>query len=317
MYLVELNGGVGSRFQGLGDLMFDDIAALFQDNVVDSFTDYLESRRIGKAGRSRDLRSAISAATALYHFREHLPSTYSKTWADIVRQCPDYSLLGDVVNASKHREITRGNPQIDSAEQIEERLIITEYQDEQGMYRHIDKQVILKLTSGIERDLLDVLINVMNFWQVELAALGLIPTRASYAMPLDPQPRSRAECNHGLLDLDAVAGVRFKQSFCLQKYNSDTGQVEPVNLTGSTFEFRVYKRRYNVDISWKDDRTGQVLNRTISLSEEERQQFMRQQLDHDKQQYLTSLPQAQEAIRDLEAESLRVQTPSGAEKETS
>jgi hypothetical protein len=298
--------------------VFDDIAALFHENVVDAFTSYLESRRTGTAGRSRDLRAAIAAATALYHFREHQPSTFSKSRADIGRQCPDYSLLGDVVNASKHKDLTRGNPQIDSAEQIEERLIITEYQDEQGVYRHIEKQVILKLTSGTERDLLDVMISVMNFWQVELAALGLIPARPSYVSPRDPQPRSRAECNDGRLDFELVQGVRFKQTYCLQKYNYDTGQVEPVDLTGSNLEFRIYKPRYNVDVTLRDDRTGQELIRTISLSEEESQTLMSQQSDQDKQRYLANLPQAQAAIRQLEAEARCVEACSGPQpRETS
>jgi hypothetical protein len=292
--------------------VFDDIAALFHENVVDSFTGYLDSRRTGKAGRSRDLRAAIAAATALYHFREHLPSTFPKSRADIVRECPDYSLLGDVVNASKHKELTRGSSQLESAEQIEERLVITEYRDEQGDYRHIEKRVVVKLTDGSERDLLEVMIKVMNFWQGELASLGLISARPSYVMPSDPQPRPRAECNDGRLDFELIAGLRFKQTFWLQRYNYATSRIEPVDVTGSSFEFRIYKPRYRIDISLKNERTGQELNRTIDLSEEESQQLLAHQSEQEKQQYFASLPQAQQALRELAAEARSIDASSKA-----
>src|SRR5881394_643438 len=119
--------------------MFDDIAALFHENVIAAYERYLETKESNVAGRSRDLVDALSAATALYHFREHLPAVLAKTRHQIANHCPDYDLLGDVVNAGKHRELTRGTPALTSADQIQEQLISTEYEDEQGVYRHLEK----------------------------------------------------------------------------------------------------------------------------------------------------------------------------------
>jgi hypothetical protein len=293
--------------------MFDDIAALFHENVVDTFESYLDTKRSGKAGRSRDLRNALAAATAMYHFREHLPATYLKSRADIVRQCPDYSLLGDVVNAGKHKGLTRGNPQLGSADQIEERLLITEYADDQGVYRHIEKQVILKLSSGVETKLLEVLINVINFWQSELAALGMISSRPSYTLPPEQQPKARADCIDGRIDFECIQGVRVKQTICLRKFNYATDEIEPFDLTGSELKFRIYKPRYDVDVSLRNDTTGHEVTRTISLSEEESQALLKYQTDQERQQYLARLPQAQGVIRELSEEVRRLQASSGEE----
>jgi hypothetical protein len=279
--------------------VYDDIAALFYENVAASFTSHLECQRDGKAGRSRDLRSALAAATALYHFREHLPPAHSNSRADVGRQCPDYNLLGDVVNASKHKQITHGTPQLSSAEQIEERVVITEYQDQEGVYRHAEKQVILTLDDGTQRDLLGVMVNVINFWLTELVAIGIIPKRPAYVVPSDPQPRPRAACNGGRMDIEAIQGLRVKQTCCLQKYNYQTGQVEPVDLAGSKFEFRLIKPRFNVDAALKDEASGRKMSLLISLSDEESQELLQRPSDQEKMQYLQSLPQTKEAVQRL------------------
>lgn len=283
--------------------MFDDVAALFHENVVDAFKGYLESRTNGKAGRSQDLRAAINAASALYHFREHLPATFPKNRADVVAACPDYSLLGDVVNASKHKTLTRNAPQLDSAEQIEEQVVVTVYQDEQGEYSHVEKRVVLRLSSGGERDLLDILTNVMNFWQVELVSLGFISPRPSCSTSAGPQPRPRAESNDGQLDLEVIAGIRFKQVIRLQRYNYTSNQIEPVDLSGSVLECGAYTPCHKVNLTLTDKRTGRSVKRMIDLSEKETEQLLACRSDRDKQLYLATLPQAHEALRELNAEA--------------
>jgi hypothetical protein len=291
--------------------MVDDIAALFYDNVVATFEDYLANKRSGKAGRNRDLQSALATGTALYHFREHLPAAYPKSRADIVRECPDYALLGDVVNTGKHKGLTRGKPQLSSAGQIEERFVVTLYEDAQGTYRDVEKQVILELDDGTERNLLEVLINVINFWQTELAALGLIPSRPRYTLPNEPQPKARADCNHGQIDLECIQGVRIRQTYCLRRFNYATGLIEPVDLTGAKFECQIYKPCHNVDISVTNDSTGHKVTRTVSLSEEESQEILGCRTDQEKQRFLAKLPHIQEAVRQLgkEVGCLRVAPP--------
>lgn len=69
----------------------------------------------------------------------------------MVAICPDYALLRDVVNASKHRHLTRGGEQIVSADSIRELLVVTTYQDEQGEYRNAAKSIEITLIDGTTR----------------------------------------------------------------------------------------------------------------------------------------------------------------------
>jgi hypothetical protein len=59
----------------------------FYDYVVTSFEEYRNAKSSRKAGRHRDIRLAFVAATALYHFREHLPASHTLTRAAISAQC--------------------------------------------------------------------------------------------------------------------------------------------------------------------------------------------------------------------------------------
>ena len=116
--------------------MFDDLPSLFYQDVVSTYD--VAARDGNTAGRSHQTRTALDAAAALFHFREHLPQRYKKTRAEVVADCPDYRLVADVTNATKHRVLDRdtseGPPIVTAAEDVEEVTVITRYEDEQGEY---------------------------------------------------------------------------------------------------------------------------------------------------------------------------------------
>jgi len=53
--------------------------AFFYETVVCRYAEYKTIRKERKAGTRVDLKAAIDAATAAYHFREHLPNPHHKT----------------------------------------------------------------------------------------------------------------------------------------------------------------------------------------------------------------------------------------------
>jgi hypothetical protein len=287
--------------------MFDDLAAYYHENVVAAFIDYREIRGSGTAGRSRDVRGALIAASALFHLREHLPRKGRLARADAEKLCPDYGLLGDIVNAAKHKSVSQptphGAPLVADATQIGERIVITEYQDELGTYRYTEKTVIAKLSNGSEKNLLEVLTNVMNFWEQHLHSLGVIPSAHTFAYSNSVHPRSRAECEANRLDFGIVQGQRFHQSFRLHRFNYQTGTVEPIDLTGSQLKFRIHRPRYDIDLSLTHDASGAEFKRTITLSEDQSEAVSRLITDAERQAYIASLPSAQEAMRQLVVEA--------------
>lgn len=283
--------------------MFDDLATYFFENVVRSFEEYLEVKNSGKVGRSQDVRAAVNAATPLYHLREHLPPSHALSHAQVSGRCADYSLLGDIVNASKHFLLTRGSPQIGNATQIQELVVTTQYQDAEGLFCSHEKVVVLRLANGTQRDVLEVMVNVMNFWQTYMHSIGVIRKARSYSMPVVAQPKSRAECGDEQLDFEAVQGLRFHQNFRLQKYNYATGKVELWDLQGGHLEFKIYKPNLELGLVLRNQSLGKEFKKTVVLGEAASTELSRLKTEHEKQAYLDSLPVVQQALRELAAEA--------------
>jgi hypothetical protein len=93
------------------ELTADDLASQKPGRlVIEHFGDFLSDT----AKRLRivfDFEAIVK--TAAYHFRQRLPDKYRKGDKTIVAIYPDFALLGDAVNASKQKFLTKGiNPQI-------------------------------------------------------------------------------------------------------------------------------------------------------------------------------------------------------------
>jgi len=286
--------------------MFDDIAAYYHENVVASFVAYRDISKDGVAGRSRDLREALVAATALFHLREHLP-VGAPSRGEVERLCPDYALLGDVVNATKHKSLTgntpHGAPLVTDATNLAEQLVFIEYEDAAGTYRYVQKTVVVKLSDGTERNLLEVLTNVINFWEQHMVSLSVLPAVRTFAYDEDIRARTRAECEANRLDFQLVQGQRFHQSMRLLRFNNNTGKAEPIDLTGSKLNFRIYRPKFDVDISLTHDASGKEFKKTITLTEDESAELSRLSNDAERQAYVNGLPEAQDALQQLVIEA--------------
>lgn len=286
--------------------MFDDLTAYYHENVVSSFIEYRDICNDGVAGQSRDLRAALSAASALFHLREHLP-TRSLSRAAVERLCPDYALLGDVVNASKHKALSsmtpHGAPLVTDAEKLGEELIFIEYEDEAGAYRYVQKAVVVKLTDGSKRNLLEVLTNVINFWEGHMVTLGVLSTVRVFTHDTDIRYRTRTECEANRLNFELVRGHRFHQTMRLLRFDKATGKAKPIDLSGSEVKFRIYKPEYEIELSLTHDATGETFKTEITLTEEESLILSRMSSDEERQTYVDGLPAAQAALHQLAVEA--------------
>lgn len=257
--------------------MFDDLKAQFFEGIIKPYQEYVKIRKNPESGLSKDLRYAIDVATALFHFREHFPPHNRKTKSQLVQTCPDYDLLGDIVNASKHGVLDPKRKKtptlIVSAHDIYEEVRITEYKDQQGMYRSLEKEIVVDLKDGSHRDLYHIITNVVNMWIDELYEIGIISDNQKFSISNKDIPPRMSENESSTLNLHMLQGVRFKQRMRIQKYNYQTGQIEPVDLSGCNAKMRVYTPKYSVDVELKDERTGDIVKKIINLTEEQSQKF--------------------------------------------
>jgi hypothetical protein len=286
--------------------MFDDISAYYQENVVASYADYRDLCEDGLAGTSRDLRGALTAASALFHFREHLPNA-APTRRKVEQLCSDYGLLGDVVHASKHKSLTantpHGAPLVNDAESLTERFLSIWYEDENGAYSYTAKTVVINLIDGTERYLHEVLTNVINFWEQHLTSLGTISEARVFIFPSPVRARTRAECEENKLGFKIVQGHRFRMSRHMLRFNNETGQAEPIDLTGVGINLRVYKLKFDVDVRLTHKVTGKEYKKTLTLSESESLELSRLTSDIEKQAFVNNLPEAESALRQLAIEA--------------
>lgn len=271
--------------------MFDDLKAYFYENVVAAFNGYFQTKRDGQYGASRDLRAAINAATALYHLREHIPAAHRKSRKDLALQCPDYDLLGDIVNVAKHRTLTRDYRFVADAENIFEQLVTTRYQDAAGDYYDGEKKVLVRLLDGSTRDVGEVLINVMEMWFGELYQMGVLRERQHVERrPEVPEPKTRG--NVRPVNLEIAAGIRFKVEMKPQSYNYDAGRVEPVDLSQAReITFTVREPKFELEVGLQNSVTGEIVKRTIELTQEQSRRFAVLSSEQERQEFLVQLGQ--------------------------
>lgn len=248
--------------------MFKDIETYFITNVLQNFNDLRARLKEKEYGQDKDIRLAINCATSLYHLREHLPENLS--WKKVNDECPEYSLLGDVVNVSKHGSISRYNPQVTSADSIEERIVITEYYDKEGIYNDAEKEVVVHLDNGEVVDLEILIIQVLNYWIDKLAGYGVELDKME---PLKKsQPVSRDQASNDL-DMSYFGGLGFTSKYVLMKYDYELGKRVPIDIENELegIQYRIFSKRERhqkggVEISFQGKLTGDWYKVKVDLN---------------------------------------------------
>ncbi len=268
--------------------MHDELIAYFNEHVIAQFQTFLQRFDENVAGMDKDKLAAINSAQTLYHFREHLPTNYTKTRDEVASKCPDYDLAGDIANVSKHKNITRGNPQILSVDSIYEQTDIIKCKDADGEYFTCKKHVHVKLNDGSVRDVLEILTNVTNYWFKELHTLGILTKSNQFSTEEKEFPPPRTDSNQ--LDLEMIQGIRFNKNFRLVEYNYDTDELEPIDLTNSKVAFTIRKpEKYTLEMELNNKETGEKIKKEVSLSEKEYNHWNNLNTDAEKNNYLFNL----------------------------
>jgi hypothetical protein len=273
--------------------MFDNINAYFIENILIPFKDYLRLKEKDEIGLSLDLRTAINLATNLYHLRENLPKSIQLSRNAQSKICKDYSLLGDIVNCSKHREIDRNNPQISNSENIYEQIVITEYKDKEGPYYIKEKTIVVKLDNEQERDLHDILENVMNMWLIEFEKHKI----TKYIKPFQLKTNSIPKRNvaQKKFDINHMQNLRLNKKFKVQKYNYDTESIEPVDLTNSKVAFNVYEPEFIVDLEIIE-KTGKSNTLEIKVTRKQKRLIENMTDSNERTMFLLKLAEVQGII---------------------
>jgi hypothetical protein len=275
-----------------------DLLAYYEETVVVAYEEYCSRSKDCVAGRSRDLRAALTAAAALFNLREHLPDPAPKR-GDIGALCRDYHLVADVTNAAKHRDVKRrtpiGAPLVKTADDIYEEIAFIEYEDAQGTFQYRVKRVTIRLTDGSTRDLLEVLTTVVNFWESYLFDLGVLKRTRTFKYEDPIRLRSRQECEGNFLDFELVRGERLQWVGSMFRVNKETGKLEAIQLKP--------KPTYEIELFLEEAETGARISRCIPLSTEQIAALECAPSDVERVAILTAVSSVQSALREIALEA--------------
>lgn len=273
--------------------MYNDIKTQYYEDIIVPYYDYIQEKQKGNFGRSNDLKKAINCASKMYHLREHLPNNPS--YNEILNLCPEYKIIQDVTNTSKHKILTRRNPNISNVAQISELIIIENFKDNKGDYSNSDKVVQVTKDDGTKLFLHDILYKMICFWDKYLYDNGFIDKQYNPKAPNQiGENKSREECKK--LDLEVIEGMDFKMNTQMMKWNYEKGKAIPIDLTGTKVQFNVYKPKLTPQIQRINNKTKEISTLDINLTSEDLVKFNLFKTDEERLSFIEKLDYVQEQV---------------------
>ena len=247
--------------------MFESPTAIFHHQVLDAYDRYRTQRDACLTGSNRLLNAATTLAVALHHFGEVFGVIPGVTEADF----PASKIVEEVANAVKHGRRRGKSPRIylNVASALQEMVFVTEYSENGEAYYHCDVRVVAHCLDGSELDLDKPLIEYLNAWICHLHQLGHLQDVVQQpAVGPGSTYVSREAAKSVGYEVNRQVGLNTVTR--LQRFDPSQGLATPIDLTGSTFQFRVLappKRELVIKLS---DPTGaRELEALVVLTDDE------------------------------------------------
>lgn len=264
----------------------------FTQNVLPACTAFFEARDQNRFGEKQLVRLGTTAASALFHLREHVPEALRPSKEELAERCPEYDLIADVANASKHAALTRGSPRLRHIDQVSEVLIQTKYADDEGEYTSAQAEVWLTLDDGTVLTLASQINSVLEMWASILRTLGVGDFSIPRASSIDRHiPRAEAKP----MPIEVLQGEERRLRFQLREFDYSAGVPRPVDLTGATLEFNVYKPPDSATIHIKAGTS--IVDFSVPLTREQAIAFAALPDDRERAAYLEAIITADAALR--------------------
>lgn len=266
--------------------MYDDLRSFFVECVLADHDAYIEARELKVAGLRIDLRLAIHACLSMFHLADHVFHEFKgkrsdfnfkkeeEYWNYLIGLCDDFEMMRDCANVHKHSRIRREGRLLSFAKQLQEFVVYTHYHDEKGKYIIAEKEIRVTLDNREIKVFHKCLESVRNMWSSELFRLGIIDSLD----PLPPKtqhypPLREHDGDSGIMDLRSKRIEDLNQLIIFQDFNYETMKAEVRNVDPSNLSGAIYRQTYCAKIFIPNEKTGDVYNVDVALTEEEKQQF--------------------------------------------
>jgi hypothetical protein len=246
--------------------MFNDLHQYFTENILTEYNKYVKLRNNNKAGFSEDLKHAIKSASSMFQFREQFENELNLSRSQIEQICPNFKLLADIVNVSKHGKLDRYYPQITDSKNIYEEIVSTTYLDKKGEFQHIQVEVVAELDSGERIVLFELLTEILNMWIGQLNSIGLFLDLPLFSINSKRLPRRNK--NSDLLKITSTPTM-YARRFRIQKYNYELKKIEAVDISNSKISMNLYAKTYPVEITINQAKSNEPITLKMELTESE------------------------------------------------
>ncbi|WP_144428742.1 hypothetical protein [Synechocystis sp. PCC 6714] len=248
--------------------LYDSAHSLYHELLLQSYDELKKAISGHTFGRNDCLRLATIVCSNCYHFREHLKEGYGYDFSiDYLRErCEDYILARDITNLTKHYKLTNYTPLISNPNDIYEYLHITLYEDAKGQYRHHQIKVSVKLTTGVKKDVLSIITNVLNMWTEILVSQGIL-NKSIYFNYINKIFFSRDEANKNLPLLKIKQGVRSAPIIAFSQYDYESNTLKSVDI--KDFKMRIYEKPNNTIIDYSLDIKDKTFTDFVELTDQE------------------------------------------------
>jgi hypothetical protein len=153
----------------------------FEKTVEPSYQDWrneplVEHRARALFGFANDMAERMFHHLALEKvYRDRGPAQYRDALAE---ECPDFGLLRDIADGTKHVRLTRASRKISNAEQTGRGALIwgktgDKFEDAAYTFEESGDLLITTTDSGEQRSLISIANNVMSMWKRLLNEIGL------------------------------------------------------------------------------------------------------------------------------------------------
>jgi hypothetical protein len=268
--------------------LYDSAHSLYHELLLQSYDELKKAISGHTFGRNDCLRLATIVCSNCYHFREHLKEGYGYDFStDYLREkCEDYILARDITNLTKHYKLTRYTPLISSINDIYEHLHIILYEDDKGQYRHHQIKVSVKLITGVKKDVLSIIVNVLNMWNEILVSQGILK-QSIYFHYIDRIFFSRDEANKSLPLLKIKQGVRCAPIIAFSQYDYESNTLKSVDI--KDFKMGFYEKSNNTIIDYSLDIKDKTFTDFVELTDQEQGEFIMLTDDIDIENYIKKI----------------------------
>ena len=266
--------------------------------VVPTYRAFFRARAENRYGEYQLVAKGVDTATVLFHLREHLSDAVRPSRGQLQARFPEYGLVADIANVSKHKTLDRASPQVTNASQISEAMVVTTYRDEQGEYQSAQAEVLVQLDDGTELVLANLLHSVFSMWCTELKALGVGDFHNPEVSWSDSHI-SRHDAKEAPIEL--LAGQARKLSFQFREFDYNAGVSKPKDLTGYTnASMNVYEFPKSVPITLRPDHDPSLeVEVDIPLQPDQAKKYLRQTGTDEQQTFLADLIQTESTLQAL------------------